>query len=330
MGIRKPAVFLKNDSIYNFESSGELHLVHSAGKIENKNLLVFNDSRYDFKYYLADLANSPNIELKNKINIVDIDNYQIYSAPEQIYHMEDSLYLYKETLSKILMLALFSDDKIKLIKRLKPEGTIITFPGLIDWRFFNNKIFYIEKKKLVCERYDHDSTDFIGKEIVIDNIGDHYSFSGDNNFFARIINDSLFVYSLKQMKLINSYSLSSFKYKSNIFIDSPDVYLHQIKIVTDVEENNELPEKFSLSQNYPNPFNPSTVISYRLPSAGYVTLKVYDVLGREIVTLVDEYKQAGNYNSQLSTDNFRLSSGIYFYTLKSGGYSEVKKMLLLK
>ncbi|MFZ1518564.1 MAG: T9SS type A sorting domain-containing protein [Ignavibacteriaceae bacterium] len=90
------------------------------------------------------------------------------------------------------------------------------------------------------------------------------------------------------------------------------------------------PNEFRLDQNYPNPFNPSTSISYQSPKAGNVTLKVFDVLGREVATLVDEYRNAGSYNVQFTMNNLQLSSGIYFYQLKSGDYLETKKMLLIK
>jgi hypothetical protein len=96
------------------------------------------------------------------------------------------------------------------------------------------------------------------------------------------------------------------------------------------DKENSLPSKFHLEQNYPNPFNPNTVISYKLAVNSYVTLKIYDLLAREVATLVDEYKPAGIYNYQLLTENYQLSSGIYFYTLKTGNFIETKKMLLLK
>lgn len=86
--------------------------------------------------------------------------------------------------------------------------------------------------------------------------------------------------------------------------------------------------EFSLSQNYPNPFNPSTVIIYQLPVSAIVTLKVYDLLGREVASLVDEYKPAGKY--EVDFDGSQLPSGIYFYTLTSGNFTATKKLLLLK
>lgn len=85
---------------------------------------------------------------------------------------------------------------------------------------------------------------------------------------------------------------------------------------------------FSLSQNYLNPFNPTTKIRYELQEKSIVTLKVYDVLGNEIATLVNEKKLAGNYDIKFSADG--LPSGIYFYQLRSGDFVETKKMILLK
>jgi len=86
--------------------------------------------------------------------------------------------------------------------------------------------------------------------------------------------------------------------------------------------------KFSLSQNYPNPFNPTTSLQYAIGSQQFVTLKVYDLLGREIATLVNEEKPAGDYEVEFNAAN--LPSGIYFYQLKAGQFSETKKMILLK
>ena len=85
---------------------------------------------------------------------------------------------------------------------------------------------------------------------------------------------------------------------------------------------------YKLNQNYPNPFNPSTTISFSIPVQGNVSLKIYDVLGKEVVTLVDEMKGAGNY--QITFDAAQLASGMYFYRLDTKNFSEVKKMILLK
>ncbi len=89
-----------------------------------------------------------------------------------------------------------------------------------------------------------------------------------------------------------------------------------------------LPKRLKLFQNYPNPFNPTTQISYALPDAGYVTLKIYDVLGREVATLVEEFKEAGYYEVEFNGSS--LSSGVYFYKLTAGSYASVKKLLITK
>ena len=91
---------------------------------------------------------------------------------------------------------------------------------------------------------------------------------------------------------------------------------------------NTRPSSYTLSQNYPNPFNPSTVINYIIPQNSYVTIKIYDALGRAIRTLVNEIKTPGNY--EVKFDGQNLSSGIYFYQLKTGSIVITKKMILMK
>ncbi|MBE0570027.1 MAG: T9SS type A sorting domain-containing protein [Ignavibacteriaceae bacterium] len=86
---------------------------------------------------------------------------------------------------------------------------------------------------------------------------------------------------------------------------------------------------FKLEQNYPNPFNPSTKISWQSPVSSWQTLKVYDMLGREVATLVDEYRPAGSYEVEFSAKS-GLKSGVYFYTLRAGEFVQTKKMILIK
>jgi len=93
-------------------------------------------------------------------------------------------------------------------------------------------------------------------------------------------------------------------------------------------QGNEIVKSYGLDQNYPNPFNPTTIITYQIPKDGFVTVKVFDALGREVKTLVNGFKSQGKYSISLDASN--LSSGVYFYQLKSGDYSAIKKMVLLK
>jgi hypothetical protein len=94
-----------------------------------------------------------------------------------------------------------------------------------------------------------------------------------------------------------------------------------------------IPQRFELKQNYPNPFNPSTIIRYQIKDSRFVTLKVYDILGREIETLVNEFQKAGTYETQFPDNQYtinQMASGVYFYKLIAGDFVAVKKMVLMK
>jgi predicted nucleotidyltransferase len=95
-----------------------------------------------------------------------------------------------------------------------------------------------------------------------------------------------------------------------------------------MESGADLPSEFRLSQNYPNPFNPSTTIRYDVPGAARVTLRVYDMLGREVAVLVDENKARGAY--EVKWDGGTLATGVYLYRLTAGEFDHVRKMLLIK
>jgi hypothetical protein len=95
-----------------------------------------------------------------------------------------------------------------------------------------------------------------------------------------------------------------------------------------VQEENPISNSFYLYNNYPNPFNPTTKIKFQIPVSGFVSLKVYDILGNEIKTLISEEKPSGSFEVEFIGEN--LSSGMYFYTLSAGGNTETKKMILLK
>ena len=110
-----------------------------------------------------------------------------------------------------------------------------------------------------------------------------------------------------------------------------DIFITKVNLnqLNDVEENFSIyPDNYSLSQNYPNPFNLSTTIRWQQLETGFVTLKIYDVLGKEIITQVNKELSAGKHETVFNAS--KLSSGIYFYQLKAGNYLETKKMLLLK
>lgn len=99
-------------------------------------------------------------------------------------------------------------------------------------------------------------------------------------------------------------------------------------VTTDVKTEATRPSNYSISQNFPNPFNPSTTIKYTLPEATNVNIKIFNVIGKEIASLVNEEKQAGNHQSEFNASN--LPNGVYFYRIIAGKFSETKKMILLK
>lgn len=104
-------------------------------------------------------------------------------------------------------------------------------------------------------------------------------------------------------------------------------------VISSAEEiNSHIPNSFQLNQNYPNPFNPNTIISWQSPVSSHQVLKVFDLLGNEIATLIDEYREAGSYKVEFnsSVGNSQLASGVYFYRLQAGSFVETKKMILMR
>ena len=129
--------------------------------------------------------------------------------------------------------------------------------------------------------------------------------------------------------LTNLYISSVAVGGTNLFAVSGTVWRRPLsEMITTVGAEEILPKEFALEQNYPNPFNPSTKISWQLPVSGQVTLKVYNVLGREVSTLVNEYRQAGSYEVDFNASE--LPSGVYFYRLKAGEFTATRKMILIK
>lgn len=164
-------------------------------------------------------------------------------------------------------------------------------------------------------------------------------YEGYRKYYIQYITNSIFKFGLVPVYWDNG---GTGNFGMGIFNrnDGSKAYPEIIKAIMDgvdttnstgmLNDQNYLPNKFSLLQNYPNPFNPETKIDYDISRPGNVSLKLYDTLGREIATLVDEFKQPGNYSFRFSANNLQLASGVYFYKLSAGNYSNVKKMLYLK
>jgi hypothetical protein len=111
-------------------------------------------------------------------------------------------------------------------------------------------------------------------------------------------------------------------------LDRPNISLVMSSVTGTQNISGNAPSTYSLSQNYPNPFNPVTRINFDIPKQGFVTMKVFDILGREVRTLVNEVKSPGKYS--VDFNGMELSSGVYFYRLESNGFTDIKRMLLIK
>lgn len=209
---------------------------------------------------------------------------------------------------------------VDLIEELYPEEETVTL-------FTNSKLDF--------------NVDFIQlpeKNISIEWTIDNYTIGYDTNNIS--MDGSSLSIGKHTLVVTTGHNTEFVRNDPNNLLQSKASWMIDVVNPTGVEEENNMPREYVLEQNYPNPFNPETLIGYRLPIAGYVTLKVYDALGRELITLVDEFKQPGYYSYQLSTNNFQPaspmrkrgepSSGVYFYTLRAGTHSITKKMILLR
>jgi carboxypeptidase T len=125
-----------------------------------------------------------------------------------------------------------------------------------------------------------------------------------------------------------------FKLVSDGFVNRDGWYIDDIGILIyvplPVDETKIAADKYSLAQNYPNPFNPQTTINFSLLSEGRVVIKLYNLLGSEIAVLMDEIKSAGNHLYYFNAADFKITSGVYFYSLESGNFKQTKKMIILK
>ncbi|MDA3861576.1 MAG: T9SS type A sorting domain-containing protein [Melioribacteraceae bacterium] len=142
-----------------------------------------------------------------------------------------------------------------------------------------------------------------------------YTYTTSDNFFGDddVIQGNTYYYSIAAVDYSGNYSESSEK-----------VYA----LVNDVDSDLEIPKVYELGQNYPNPFNPSTVIKFSLPESRLVSLKVFNILGEEVATLVNEMRSVGNY--EVSFDASNLTTGMYIYRIQSGEFTSTKKMMLIK
>ncbi len=178
--------------------------------------------------------------------------------------------------------------------------------------------------------------DTTGQGTGSDIVNYRFSVTGEKNYkvFAEVCYQSIKPEFVNQLASVSEPDIDQFIGMYNNLPNIP-VILKSDSVnifVSDVTKEISTVNNFTLLQNYPNPFNPSTVISWHSSVSGWQTLKIYDVLGNEVATLVDEYKPAGSYKVEFNpvTEIRNLASGIYFYRIVSGNFVDTKKMLLVK
>ncbi|PIZ99209.1 MAG: hypothetical protein COX77_02205 [Candidatus Komeilibacteria bacterium CG_4_10_14_0_2_um_filter_37_10] len=161
-----------------------------------------------------------------------------------------------------------------------------------------------------------------------------YSLQRVINKYVIQLSGSRWLISDDNMQTHHDYSFNDGEYL--FLVEDGRILLVKNEIVYELKENSissysvvtKDDLSFNLHQNYPNPFNPITNISFSLPNSSQVQLKIYDILGKEVTTLINEEKTAGNY--QITFDGGKLTSGTYFYKLSAGSYTAIKKMVLMK
>ena len=217
--------------------------------------------------------------------------------------------------------SIFNEDKIRFNFCSQPGDSVQLKLFDYSW-FFNETIEYFHEKDTII--------DVFGNNVL----SAEFSKETQNDFYETKLAEGFGLIEQYGVDKNANHWETSLVLKGCV-IDGV-VYGDTSLVVSVEDKENNLPQEFSLSQNYPNPFNPSTKIKFNIPSVGdayYVSptntlLKVYDILGREIKTLINKPMQKGEY--EIEFDGSDLPSGIYFYRLCSGKFNQTKKMIYIK
>ena len=294
--------FQNSTAPYSFSTSTNLNSLSKTSNnkvLSGREAIVSKDS-ISFYYLLGDvLVDNVAIEPKEIKDVPDLSNVEkinTYLGTETFNLKDDTEFTYSVIYGVT--------DSILAIKNFNKDEYIKFSVELIQ--VSNNKVLGTYSQKI----FDKNSITGRNTEgIKINPKG-----IGNREVYLRLVVES----NVKvQTAIANIHSDEGVLYKQGIeeFIEIP---FTDEKLVTEYE----------LTQNYPNPFNPQTTINYQLPRDGMVTLKIYDMLGEEVTTLVNEFKTTGRYN--IIFDGSNLASGVYFYRLEAGNFSDSKKFILMK
>jgi hypothetical protein len=204
----------------------------------------------------------------------------------------------------------FDKDQMQVLQLTDPDGNMI-YEGTLNIKApaFNSFMY----------RYG-----FIHKDETTGSLDWVLEPSGFSNFAYRV----RFIHQTGDRAFVNPYVMNKDTWTNAEIKPASEQETDPFNNAVGVFDKNQVAKKFSLGQNYPNPFNPTTKINFTIPESGNVTLKIYNSLGEEVSILMNGELKAGTYEANFNASN--LSSGIYFYSLRTGNFSETKKMLLLK
>ena len=343
-------------SIYdpNFNEKMKVYLTTPQQGNSNISNRVLSDSTfllafYDNKQLFIRLYNRNGEMKKERLLLSNVNNYQVSIYRESINSFLISTYQYAQ---------IFNNE----LENISPfySQQVFNYLG-------NNRVLSVssnEYRHLYGQIFNLDGTQLTEKFFLTSSTEDYYINRLDDNFFA-------ILYKLSNKLYIKCFTSSGNPWRDSLIVHSNfegyrksprftvkngkvffvwsdlrnigsgyDIYgsIFNLSDITDIKDEKRTIElsEFNLFQNYPNPFNPSTKISWQSPVSGWQTLKVYDVLGNEVATLVDEFKLAGSYEVEFSASsgetigNRQLASGVYYYQLRTGDFVQTKKMILLR
>ena len=320
-------------------------IMHVAGKIGNKYLFATkNLSNYHLNYFLRDIDSQLPFQGDEEVTF-DISTR--IDAPYKVASLNDTLFLIEqewESSGHPLHIVKFNKNIFSGADTIRVGYGY----GYGNWIMKDHELYYSDFYNLYKRRFDETTLTFLKPEKLFTNFQCERIDIDENFMFSRF-HDTLKVFSVKQQAIIfKMYLDASYYYLPFIFPDPPYVYLHKQTIKTKTGTDPLLPQEFSLSQNFPNPFNPSTTIKFSIPKVEtrhgaslHISLKIYDLLGREVATLVNEEKASGNYEVHFNAETLHgasLPSGVYFYRLQAGnpsqgsgqGFVAARKMIYLK
>lgn len=202
------------------------------------------------------------------------------------------------------------DDNNLYLYRLNEQNQFEKFDSLVNENQFSFH-FDVYENFLVqgfIKPFELKAFQYLENSSGFEEIGSFQNYANDAHIQGIAVDDEIIIVSLDFERIL--------------------VFSHDFKNYSNINKWTGFPNIYSLSQNYPNPFNPITIIDYQIPSSGWVTLKVYNLLGEEIETLVDDFKQMGKYSVKIDASN--LASGSYLYRLEAEKFKQVGKMLLIK